>query len=384
MTTLVLHLGFPKTGTTTLQSALRHNHHRLLAAGIEDLDGFRFGGGRVVPGAVDNESAGERERRRSFSGSAHFARQLLLRPFDESQAALAALSRHVRATDCRYCLVSAEMLSMLPAAKVEALHDALGDLDVRIVVWLRRQAEALESRYLHALGEGYPIGHFNGYLARMARSGEYHYQRVLEAWRVFGRDNLSVRVYDADIYRRGGIVAAFLDALSLELDLEAPANGLRINARMGEHAFALVFSLVHHERGYRKPPDEVLLAGGTSYSRAMLWLLQCCRQTWPEDPPARLLSLSDEWHCRGFAAGNRRVAREYLGREDGVLFARRGRRPRLLRPRVKAVPETVLAPLAAALARMDKAPGDGEARQAIAQGVAAVAAVLPRRPLAAW
>ena len=222
--TLWIHAGMHKTGTKVLQSALRR---------FDD-----------VPA---NEFCFPRSSRSIAGFPAHFSvvRDLLGVTWRRELGGLDAALAEIVASGCRTACLSAEAfhtLSERPAA-LERLRDAARSAGFvpRVVLYLRSQADYLESLYPQLLVLGYRRT-FSAFMQGALDGGRVRfvtdhggsmwfpieYGRVLDAFRaVFGADGVVARAYDPDA-PRDRLVREFFGVIGVDVpnghDLHAALN----------------------------------------------------------------------------------------------------------------------------------------------------------------
>lgn len=128
----ILHVGSPKTATSSIQSVLKTNRKRLLRNGI------------LVPRTGQTESGSHRHLVFSLAGIAVPR---------EAEAADRGLAREIAACDAETILISSEFLWSI-LAKKEAAERVIGqlrsmDLDVTLLVYVRNQPQYFNSLYQH-------------------------------------------------------------------------------------------------------------------------------------------------------------------------------------------------------------------------------------------
>lgn len=212
----VLHVGTPKTGSSTIQKFLKRNRPELMKRGVltfESLgklnnqgvaiyarDDRHVDGGHIRFGAVEPEERAE------------FRRDLELRFAEEIETLRA---RHGGDDDDLTAVISAEHLWQLQApsefARLRELLDAHFD-SYRVVVYLRRQDRKIVSSYSTQLrayaGRVTPLT-FEG--AKVER-----YDAALEHWATaFGDDSMAVRVFERERLVEGDLLADFCDAVGV-------------------------------------------------------------------------------------------------------------------------------------------------------------------------
>jgi hypothetical protein len=173
---LFLHIGTHKTGSTAIQRALPVGSAAALKAGLVRLD---------IHGDVARSSWTE----------------------DDARALRASLAGQIVPGVSRYLLTcegfSGDPLRGYANAPVAAarLRAATADFDVRVVVFLRRQDDFLESIYTQLIHQGGSQS-FDDFLHSLPPGGP-DWQRLLDTYATeFGRENLVVRRYHSAFYPR--------------------------------------------------------------------------------------------------------------------------------------------------------------------------------------
>ncbi len=278
---LFFHIGIHRTGTTTLQVFLQANRAQLARQGVR----YALASDERVHLAWD-----------LFFGQG-------------AEALVQALVDDQIASGCHRVIVSGEDFSLLGA--VEQLAPLRDHFDVRVICYLRRQDRWLESWYnQHVKWPWHPE------LSRLspgeffARRAEFYwldYGQTLDRWStVFGKEHILVRVFEAgqmlaplqeDFCQICGIDAAQLKCADRIDNASAPASALALLRRL---------ALLDKDSDRRWVITQTVL---DVYAGLV--------QGAPGD------AFTGEQHCQILAeleASNAKVAREYLGRPDGVLF----------------------------------------------------------------
>ncbi len=247
----ILHIGFEKTGSTSIQSFLTEHVERLQRLGHFVPRSLARDDGhcnhlRLPAYALDDDKLDDDVR-------LHFgiASRDQLAGFRNDTHRL--LEREIRTRGGGgTMLLSNEHLSSRLDREEELLRlrDLLGGFcdEFRIVAYLRNQVDVLESIYSEAIKGGRCdialIPDFSGDAEIPWIAREYfEYARTLQRWvRVFGQDRVEVRLFDRTTLRSGDAVADFLGCLAIEpsrfatlprenerLDGRAQAFLLRIN-----------------------------------------------------------------------------------------------------------------------------------------------------------
>jgi len=203
MTEVFIHIGTHKTGTTTIQRSLREASD---AASVKNSWKYL-----VCPQAI-----------RNFMHSHTYD----IAAVDEFIQDLTA--KIGRSDDLLKLIVSHEGLSGWPDdgymnSKVIAkmLWDVTSrfGFDVKIIVYLRRQDEMVESMYTQKIHEGGTLC-FSEFVSRLSPGLSYNYFRMLDDWAsYFGKERLIVRSYHSASQR--GLLEDFGEVAGINLDTHA-------------------------------------------------------------------------------------------------------------------------------------------------------------------
>lgn len=299
--TVYLHVGMPKTATTALQNFLPLNNTLLNSKGFDYPEmPFRFDG-------------------ISMYRNGHFLTFWnTRRKHPEWAKGLEIVESSFR----KYPNVILSDESLWSRQRIEKFWHNIKrafrkmDVSIRVIVYLRRQDEQLESHWNQKVKNftvSLPLT-FDEYIA----SGRYtympfEYDKALDriAARI-GKDNLIVRVYDRRQFVGGSIFSDFLDALGLELSDEFESLPYTSNVRLPNNAVEIkrqINSLFYKTGVHDFYCDAILDAFGMELMK--------------ERPRTDTSMFSPELRAEfmeRYSKGNAYVAREYLGREDGVLF----------------------------------------------------------------
>ncbi len=188
---------------------------------------------------------------------------------------------------------------------------------LKVIVYLRRQDDQIESFYNEKV-KGMPklTLTFSEYL----KSGEndyfpLNYAAELDRFsKYIGKENLIVRSYEKGNFIGGNIFADFLDAIGLSLTDEYKLPSRHANTRWPEHVMEVKRMInaanSYHRRRvpnfYRDVIEEAYGIGNDKKFPEVLYGM------FSGEERREFMSRYEE--------GNSYVAREYLGREDGILF----------------------------------------------------------------
>jgi len=300
---LFLHIGMQKTGSTSIQDACRVNRAPLAAAGLLyprtpgdknhiKLTLFAWDGGKTnrLPLAA---GVGDPEKYRRFKSE-----------FVDN------LGAEIGREKCSSVILSNEHLSsrLKDPVQLERLAVALRSIarKITVVVYLRPQHELAISSYSTKVkgGSVRPMR-----FPRHDQAFYFNYEWMLSLWAdAFGERNLVVRIFDRSELIGDDIVKDFFDTIGHAIptgfvfsDARNPSldtKTLEFLRAFNEHLPAFQAGEANPERGDIIPAMEAIAKGGT------IWL-----------PKEQLRAFADL-----FKVSNANVARQYLGRSDGVLF----------------------------------------------------------------
>lgn len=305
---IYLHIGVPKTGSTTIQTCLHENSSRLATRAschvVQNL------------GQQCNSHLLAIYATRFYKGKQNFhLRRLKIRTGGQFAQLRDRVRREfmaqVAGSECERLIISSEAFSQMLRREDEI--DRLAELlfkvsqDIKIIVYLRRQDEALLSAHSQQIKNG-KVGPL-----RLVVPPEYlDYKPILDLWSAkFGRDKLEVGLIEKQSLKNGDLLDDFFwrcDISSSLIEKSAPVNpslssdALEYLRLMNQH-----FPALDEEKG------------GLNRLRGNMVVLL---NRWSEGRPRlRLTSQQVETVMAQASPYNAAVAREYFNRTDGQLFA---------------------------------------------------------------
>ena len=293
---LVVHVGTPKTGTTTIQRALTALEPQLRQRGV------------CIP------AAGRGGRR--LAVHAGLRQALKTRAPDPTRGVLGELLDELRASDAQQFVVSDEGLSrnFAPQAPkaIAKLAESAG-LDVAIVGYVRPQCQYIESLYAQMVKNGWgwlPFDVFVGVsLLRRFRPRQcwLDYSRLFAPWRETFGDRVIITPLEPSRFAHG-LVAHFLGLLGVDEPAWRPREA-RANLRLGAKETE-VRRLTGAKLSGLRP---------TGHSQPIMKRLTELPRLLPSDAPFAGLSRAQSLDLMEFfAVANAAFAREYG--IDGALF----------------------------------------------------------------
>lgn len=207
----ILHIGFPKTGTTTIQKHLEGNRDELGKQGfylpkyhiihplMEELE--LEGAGHVPLFYLCSESHGKEIALSFLLKTAGLSRDEASREFLDSfwNRTRDEILEHKGNADT--VIFSCEFLIFFLEDQVRRLREILSEMfeEITVVVYLRRQMESLISWYAEVNKIGGPFPTFETLLATQPGVSEnyfFNYEMVLGIWaKYFGEENTKPRIF---------------------------------------------------------------------------------------------------------------------------------------------------------------------------------------------
>jgi hypothetical protein len=311
---VICHIGQPKTATTLLQATCVANRdwlrrHGVLYPDTMDPDGNHIG---LLFACANQISAFARGRGIHTPQDALDYRAKLLAHLHQQVAAAAGSADTL--------LFSSENLTgnISGQAGVQNLADFLSEIagDVRIIVYLRRQDDALLSMYGEYMRRGFSDVTFPEFVANcltdVHRVPHIFHRRILEFWvNAFGRDRITVRLFDRAEMAGGDIVTDFLGTVFDDREVDISGLVRPADANISPSAPALEF--------LRRIQPRVPFArdGVPNPRRSLLHEKIDALPTSPRPVMAREMSDQIMDH---FAAGNDWVRATFLPGRAGPLF----------------------------------------------------------------
>lgn len=217
MKKLFLHIGFNKTGSTSLQHSLFKN-----AINLESV-------GYLYPGQATDSYMQSRQHV-PLAATLPDRQIAWLRPAKNKvlAQALPDVLTAIRESSAHSVILSSEAFGgiNMTLERVRMIQDKLAEFDIYIVAYIRRQDSYILSTYQ----EGVKNGETNSFqFDRFRKSRQLAFSHRLAPWRqVFGNDRVIVRPFDKSFWPQNELLYDFLTAIGAPYDgivtLEKPAN----------------------------------------------------------------------------------------------------------------------------------------------------------------
>ena len=299
---LNLHIGLNKTGSTSLQNFLFHNSGKLRQMDVlyptcESLM-FQEAHHRLAGAILGTDWRALLE----VSGGA-----------GDPAAMISLLEEEIERAGCGRVVLSSELLARNEEGKVAEAFSGLFS-ETRVIVYLRNYPDFMESYLAHRIvADGLDAETFGGeYSRNFCLSLRGHYRRILDSYSAaFGKENIRLRVLEPEQLAGGGISSDFLELIGIE-DLSGFRNNESRNVTPGRNGleFMLILNRLWKDRRIDFSRVKIL-------RRQITRIPEKARYALLESGLRKEIRLWCEEECRG-------IARDFLGRDDGVLFLHPG------------------------------------------------------------
>lgn len=314
----IIHIGTPKTGTTTIQNFLFKNFGALKKQGVFVPKGnnrwehfarhLDLCAAIMVPGMQELRPLfpvrGYRSFRHIFRCEKNFTSEFQRKLWEKIQNEIKS-----NCSKNDLVLFSAEHFSSRTSEEVERLKQLMSSLfdDVTIVVYLRRQSEYLVSRYGQDIKTGATREIFD-YLNDPEERSFLAYHKLIEWWSIFGKDKLKIRLFDRKEFLDNDLLSDF--AYAAGFDLKGLERIRDANVSM-DSAYIEFLRLLNLSCPAMRNPWKL------DHFRSQLYSsLRAVEKAKLKHKKAYYLNRSEAQriidHCQ---EGNDWIAREYLGRE---------------------------------------------------------------------
>lgn len=200
--TVYLHIGTPKTGTTSIQNICHQNRKQLEQAGVTYIEsGLEYTGHHILAASLFREFS-----KTNKHGRIEFTDEM-------KRKILSDVRKEISTCATNSVLISSEVFWKMPDFK--KLRDAFEGFKVIIILYLRRQDKVLVSHYSEVVKEGSWKFPFKGYKGRF--KDNYRYLGKLEKLEsLFGLENLRVRVFEKERFINEDLWDDFIAQLDID------------------------------------------------------------------------------------------------------------------------------------------------------------------------
>ena len=207
-----MHIGTEKTGTTSIQYFLAKNDENWLKKGFVYVESIRKNGQHWVLTDLLNIHClkVKNEQQKLFY-----------------QDRMEKLKQEVRENKNKIFIFSSEgltwALDLTQIKPVKALNDllySLGFSDIKIILYLRNQADLMVSASSENIKSHQPFYAANTSPSKFTKTPHtYDFKNIIQKYgEVFGKENLIVRLFDKNEFKDGDLLKDFVDAIGLKWD----------------------------------------------------------------------------------------------------------------------------------------------------------------------
>ncbi len=306
--TLLIHIGMPKTGTTSLQNFLYLNN------GILEEYGWCY------PVLMDGEMEYWKQWELEGSGNGYDLYDYLIISNVKSEWDK-RMDISLRYLKDKNVILSAESIYEFEGDKfIAAVKERYAK--VKVIVYLRRQDRAIESLYNQRIKNGTEHRTFEEFIGSDGIPPNFldYLFKLNSISKIIGKSNLIVRIYEKQQLVDNDTVMDFLSVLGIPLDRNNLERSSMKNISLGGN-YLEINRLTNSIRGMESHMSE---------DEGIDWKVKSDFR----DICAGLSNLynKDQKECgfftmdererflRKFVEDNEQVAREYLHREEGILF----------------------------------------------------------------
>lgn len=198
MKTLYLHIGTHKTGTSALQDFLFKNSSTLKSHGIHYPTWFRTSAHHFFTLGINGLNTENLPQEKSL------------------QKKISQLNALCLEGDGKV-IISSEGFALFTKEQIDYLKKSIHGLEVKIIVYLRRQDEYLESSY-NQIAKTRKASTFSDHLTNLENTHRLDYTHLLSSWSdAFGESNLILRIYDKTQFNKNNIYSDFFAALDEDI-----------------------------------------------------------------------------------------------------------------------------------------------------------------------
>lgn len=202
--TIFIHIGPHKTGTTTIQSNLYLNENVLLSSGV-----LCPKSGRTSKTTAANHNLAWELRKKKNSR------------FDKDKGTWSDFIDEVKSHPwISKVIISSEDFSLLSTSQIEEIRKKTINYNVKVIIYLRRQDEALQSTWVQQI-KFFPK--LTNPFSEWVEMNDYqaknlNYLKIIKNWEnIFGRKNIILRLLDPNSFQ-GTLFSDFLKLCNIQIE----------------------------------------------------------------------------------------------------------------------------------------------------------------------
>jgi hypothetical protein len=223
-----IHIGVPKTGTSSIQKTMFKNRDRLLDNGINYLS-VRANSGRVFASMLRDDPQPSTSRRHFAARKTERLRRQVLKELSSNRS--------------RKFVISTEMLSVLSPDAVRQLKKMLDPFAdaYRIIVYVRNPYDYANSATVQAIHGDRGLS-LEDAVKDLPRPN--YRKKISKYIHIFGRANVDIRIFDQSRLVGGDLISDFLAALGERPELKQGMAIVHANASIS-HEAAMILSEIN-------------------------------------------------------------------------------------------------------------------------------------------
>lgn len=219
MQQLILHIGPPKTGSTSIQYFLNSAQEELLSNGI--LYPIQ---GRPVAGETYGfykTYNGDRRKPRKGPTPAHHLLAWSVRNVNgiDSDRYWFNIIDEIHSVKPNMTIISSEGFSLCSHEQVAQVKKYFEDFNIKIIIYLRNPFKKIASSYKHAVRHHSYSQSFSKFIEEKYSTNDtrYNYNLLIDRWvSTFGKEQVEVKLFDKIVRNIGGLEKDLLEILELD------------------------------------------------------------------------------------------------------------------------------------------------------------------------
>ncbi len=338
MTTIYLHIGTPKTGTTSIQNFLFNNRENILKKG------YLY----PISGIISTAQNSKRSPQHLGLCEALVKHYDIKSPVDTNsrdkcERSWEELKREIETINPKNVIISSEFFTAMQEYYnpdiIALVKKRLEDYETKIVLYVRRQDDFFRSSYCQYMTSPLPNKvphHFQANYTHknileisefiLSIKFQANYYSTLELWKeAFGVNNIIVRPFEKEQMKNGSVVDDFLETINL--NYEKSQLKLKSSRNISQSGKVIkIINLIEKISQMRRLSKEKYwyLYTKIPFFRmdSRIKLAMFLSHLIPDFLMSeKLLSEEDKANIlKEFEESNQKVAKEYLDRKNGRLF----------------------------------------------------------------
>jgi len=312
-----LHIGVPKTASSTIQRGLFENLNAL------KNDGYLY----PKNGLLDTN------HKNIFFELTSLVNHNI--KFSPAAGNIDSLVTEINTSALDKVIISAEHLALLITPEIQFLKEHLEPFSTRVIVYLRRQDQVIQSGWSQNAKRLVTNKDLDGIIEEefSTDASVYHYDYLLDNWaHVFGKENIILRIFEPE-HLSGHIFHDFLQTCGISTldNYKIPKSS---NVSPSYKTMGVILEITK-----RLNFDQIDPITRVEIGRQIEFI--CNQLGWNQDKKYNAIDKKTfERIMDHFQPGNNKVAQEYLGRDK--LFSESFSRKRLTKFKLKKVDQSQL------------------------------------------